>query len=47
MHRVYVIGTACTAFGKHATLSFQDLSRWAYSELLVDCGLDADGARMI
>jgi acetyl-CoA acetyltransferase len=47
MQRVYVIGTACTAFGKHAALSFQDLSRWAYSELLADCGLDANGARLI
>ncbi len=47
MQRVYVIGTACTVFGKHAALSFQDLSRWAYSELLTDCGLDASGARLI
>ncbi len=47
MQRVYVIGTACTAFGKHAALSFQDLSRWAYSDLLVDCGLDAHGATLI
>lgn len=47
MQRVYVIGTACTAFGKHPALSFQDLSRWAYSDLLADCGLDANGAALI
>ena len=47
MRKVYVIGTACTPFGKHADKSFQDLARWAYGDLLLDCGLDAHGARLI
>ena len=41
MRKVYVIGTACTPFGKHEDKSFQDLARWAYADLLPDCGLDA------
>jgi acetyl-CoA acetyltransferase len=47
MRNVYVIGIACTPFGKQAERSFQDLTRQAYLDLLADCGLDADGARMI
>ncbi len=47
MRNVYVIGTACTPFGKHEQQSFQDLARWAYTDLLLDCGLDANGARLI
>ena len=47
MRKVYVIATACTPFGKHEEKSFQDLSRWAYLDLLADAGLDADGARLI
>jgi acetyl-CoA acetyltransferase len=49
MRNVYVIGTSCTPFGKHADKSFQDLSRWAYLEALADCGLDAhrDDAALI
>jgi len=47
MRKVYVIGTACTPFGKHEDKSFQDLARWAYADLLLDCGLDAHGARLI
>jgi len=47
MRKVYVIGTACTPFGKHEDKSFQDLARWAYGDLLLDCGLDAQGARLI
>jgi acetyl-CoA acetyltransferase len=47
MRNVYVIGTACTPFGKHEDKSFQDLARWAYADLLQDCGLDAHGGRLI
>ena len=47
MQKVYVIGTACTPFGKHADKSFQALSRWAYTDLLADCGLDKHSARLI
>jgi acetyl-CoA acetyltransferase len=47
MRKVYVIGTACTPFGRHEDKSFQDLARWAYRDLLLDCGLDAHGARLI
>jgi acetyl-CoA acetyltransferase len=36
MRKVYVIGTACTPFGKHEDQSFQDLARWAYADLLRD-----------
>lgn len=39
MRKVYVIATACTPFGKHPDKSFQHLSRWAYQDLLADCGL--------
>jgi len=39
MRDVYVIGTSCTPFGKHAEQSFHDLSRQAYLELLADAGL--------
>jgi acetyl-CoA acetyltransferase len=31
MRNVYVIATACTPFGKHAELSFQALTRQAWS----------------
>jgi acetyl-CoA acetyltransferase len=47
MRDVYVIGTACTPFGKHEDKRFQDLARWAYADLLQDSGLDAQGARLI
>ncbi|CAN5486022.1 thiolase family protein [soil metagenome] len=45
MTDVYVIGSSCTAFGKHADKSFSDLARMAYLEVLADCGLgDQRGA---
>jgi acetyl-CoA acetyltransferase len=47
MRKVFIVGTACTPFGKHADRSFQDLARWAYLDLLADCGLDADRAALI
>ena len=47
MTDVYIIGTSCTPFGKHADKTFQDLTRWAYTELLADCGLDRHSARLI
>lgn len=43
MREVYVIGTACTVFGKRAESSFKDLTREAYLEVLGDAGL-SDGA---
>jgi len=42
MTDVYVIGTACTAFGKRPEASFKDLTREAYLAALADAGL-ADG----
>jgi acetyl-CoA acetyltransferase len=36
---VYVIGVACTPFGKHADRSFQDLLRMAYLDVLADAGI--------
>ena len=39
MNPVYIIGAACTSFGKHADKSFQDLARLAYLDVLADCGL--------
>jgi acetyl-CoA acetyltransferase len=42
MRDVYVIGTACTAFGKRPETSFKDLTREAYRAVLADAGL-ADG----
>lgn len=44
MNDVYLIGTACTPFGKFADKSFKDLTREAYSQLLADAGLDDGGA---
>jgi len=44
MSDVYVIGTACTPFGKFADKSFKDLTREAYLQLLADAGLDDGGA---
>ncbi len=39
MTDVYVIGTSCTAFGKHTDKTFNDLARMAYLDVLDDCGL--------
>ncbi len=47
MQAVYIIGTACTPFGKHAGRSFHDLTRWAYTELLADACLPAHDAALI
>ena len=47
MTDVYIIGTACTPFGKHADKSFKDLTRWAYTELLADAGLAPSDAALI
>jgi acetyl-CoA acetyltransferase len=47
MRKIYVVGTACTPFGKHADRSFQELTRQAYLELLADCGLGAGSTRLI
>jgi acetyl-CoA acetyltransferase len=43
MTDVYLIGTSCTAFGKHPDRSFKDLTREAYEALLADAGLDDGG----
>jgi acetyl-CoA acetyltransferase len=47
MDEVYVIGVSCTAFGKRADRSFQDLAREAYLELLDDCGLGPGGGSLV
>jgi acetyl-CoA acetyltransferase len=47
VHTVYVIGTACTAFGKHPERSFADLAREAYLAVLADAGLGNAGAALI
>lgn len=39
MSDVYIIGTACTAFGKRPNDSFKDLAREAYVRALTDAGL--------
>ena len=39
MRNVYIVGTSCTAFGKHVDKSFNDLVRWAYLDVLADSGL--------
>ena len=47
MNHVYLIGTACTAFGKHPDKSFQDLTREAYLGVLADAGLQPREATLI
>ncbi len=47
MTEVFIVGTACTPFGKHADRSFQDLARWAYLDVLADAGLNAAGSQLI
>ena len=44
MSDVYLIGSACTRFGKQPDASFKDLSREAYLAVLADAGLDDGGA---
>ena len=44
MSDVYLIGTACTPFGKFADQSFKDLTRQAYAQVLADAALDDGGA---
>lgn len=44
MRDVYVIGSACTAFGKFAGRSFQDLAREACLQVLADAGMTDGGA---
>ena len=41
--QVYVIGVACTPFGRFAETSFKELTRDAYLEVLADAGLDDGG----
>ncbi|MGN0933187.1 thiolase family protein [Falsigemmobacter intermedius] len=45
MSEVYVIGTACTAFGKFPDLSFRDLTAMAWKDVFADSGLE-DPARL-
>lgn len=40
----YIIGTACTPFGKHPQKTFRDLAREAYLSVLADAGLSDGGA---
>ena len=44
---VYIVGTACTAFGKQADKSFHELVRQAYAEVLADAGLGPGQASLI
>ncbi len=44
---VWIIGAACTPFGKHADKSFKDLTRWAYREVLADADLATSDAALI
>ena len=47
MTDVYVIGTGCTPFGKHADRSFADLAQWAYTDAMQDAGLAISDAQLI
>jgi acetyl-CoA acetyltransferase len=47
MPEVYIVGTSCTPFGRQAGLSFQDLCRQAFLEVLTDAGLQGAGAGLI
>ena len=47
MASIYIVGTACTPFGKHADRSFQDLTRSAYEGVLADAGLDRSDVALI
>ena len=47
MPDVYVIGSSCTPFGKHADKSFSALARMAYLDALADCGLAPSDSRLI
>jgi len=44
---VYIVGAACTPFGKHADQSFQQLTREAYLGVLADAGLQPHEASLI
>ena len=44
MRDVYILGTACTAFGKRPGDSFKDLTREVYLALLADAGLENGNA---
>jgi len=44
---VYVVGVACSAFGKRPESGFHDLCREVYAALLADCGLVAADAHLI
>ncbi|MCC5858240.1 MAG: thiolase family protein [Ectothiorhodospiraceae bacterium] len=44
MQDVYVIGTACTPFGKHPDLGFKELTRQVYTRVLEDSCLPDAGA---
>lgn len=45
MPSAWIIGTACTTFGKHADKSFKDLTREVYMEVLADAGF-SDGTQI-
>lgn len=47
MTDVYVIGTACTPFGKHAEKSFSALARDVYLDVLHDCGVSKSDTSLI
>ncbi|WP_436638733.1 thiolase family protein [Microbaculum sp. FT89] len=41
MRNVFIIGTACTTFGKRPQDSFKDLTREAYEDVLADAGMES------
>lgn len=47
MASIYIVGTACTPFGKHPDQSFQDLTRAAYEGVLADAGLGRGDVALI
>jgi len=47
MSDVFIIGTACTVFGKQADKSFHQLVREAYLDVIADAGLTPDDSSRI
>ncbi|MGA1349166.1 MAG: thiolase family protein [Burkholderiaceae bacterium] len=47
MSDVYIVGTACTVFGKQAGKSFHQLVREAYLDVIADAGLTPDDSSKI
>ena len=39
MNTVYLIGTACTRFGKRPEMGFKELTEEVYTKVIADAGL--------